>query len=100
MKKTALFSTLFLAVFGLTMGITLMTYQPAEAIVQCAYQCLYDDYCSYDTYPACGETGYVVYRTSKCAGGPLNCPFLRNEPIGCWDGVPPCIIELFGPIWP
>ncbi|MDD4051447.1 MAG: hypothetical protein PHR28_06070 [candidate division Zixibacteria bacterium] len=96
MKKTALFSTLFLAVFGLTLGITFMTYEPAAAIDECEYQCLYNDYCSYDTYSECyAPRPYVVYRTSTCAGGPLDCPFLRSEPVGCWNGTPPCIWRPF-----
>jgi hypothetical protein len=91
MRKTAVFSTLFLAVFGLTLGITLATYQPAAAIVQCSGQCLFDKYCSYDSYPECsGSRPYLVYITSKCIGGPYNCPWYINEPWGCWSGTLPC----------
>jgi hypothetical protein len=95
-KKTALFSTLFLAVFGLTMGITLMTYQPAAAIVQCSDQCLFRTTCSLDTGPLCaGDLPYYAYRSSTCTGGPHNCPWIINEPIGCWSGTPPCLVERF-----
>ncbi|MDD4051445.1 MAG: hypothetical protein PHR28_06060 [candidate division Zixibacteria bacterium] len=91
MKKTALFSTLFLAVFGLTAGITLMTHGSVAALPGCTDQCLYSYYCSYDSYPDCGGAlPYLVYQSAACTGGPHNCPWLMNEPWGCWDGTLPC----------
>jgi hypothetical protein len=90
MKKTALFSTLFLAVFGLTLGITLMTYEPANAIYGCTDVCMFTTQCSMDTGPACESPfPYYVYRVSYCVGGPYNCPYVKEQ-LGCWNGVPPC----------
>ncbi len=85
MKKATIFSALFLAVFGLTLGITLMTYQPAAAYQVCEYACLYEYYCSTDTGSQCpGMLPNYLYRKSLCSGGPLNCPYIPNwEWAGC-----------------
>jgi hypothetical protein len=92
MKKAAFLSAMLVFVFGATTGIVIGLNDNAQAIDQCAWQCLFRTECSLDTGPECTHPNipYLVYRHSTCAGGPLNCPFIRDQVIGCWNGVEPC----------
>lgn len=83
MKKTLIFSSLFLLIFGLSMGITVVLPEDAMAYSQCSFECLTFTYCSWDQGPLCPANWYYRYESAKCGGGPLNCEYFRDEFIGC-----------------
>ena len=96
MKKTVLFSSLFLFVFGLAVGITVLFADNAQAYSQCAFECLTYTYCSNDQGPLCPENWYYRYSSAKCGGGPLNCPYFRDVFVGCCKKI--IEIPIDGPI--
>lgn len=95
MKKTAIFSMLFLFTMGMTAGIVVGLSDTAQAIGQCSGPCLSKTTCSLDTGPACTNPSqpYYVYVESTCTGGPLNCPWVHKQQCDCWNGVDPCRIR-------
>lgn len=60
MKRATLFSTLFLFVFGLTMGTTLMFNEPAEANLPCPGGCTLHLHCTTLHSKICTEQAHLV----------------------------------------
>ena len=83
MKKTVVFSSLFLLIFGLAMGITVVMPEDAMAYEQCTFACLTYTDCSWEQGPLCPANAYYEYESAECGGGPLNCPYFRDEFVGC-----------------
>ena len=100
MKKFLVFSSMFLIVFGLTVGLTIGLGERAQALYECADQCLGTLVCSTDTGPLCPSAHncgiYYVYLVPTCSGGPRHCPGPGTYTwSGCTDapGTPcePCL---------
>ncbi len=76
MKKFTALSFVFLFAFGLTVGITMTTYEEAQALNKCNYGCEGYTECSDDTGLQCTHPlrPYYEYFVPTCSGGPLGCP--------------------------
>lgn len=60
MRKTVVFSSLFLLAFGLAMGLTAFSTS-ASAGIPCPENCIYELYCSTDTGPLCTNPNFPYY---------------------------------------
>ncbi len=90
MKKVVLLSGMFLAVLGLTIGMTVGLNTRVYAMDQCTGACEGYYSCSSDTGSLCPHQRpfmcgiYYVYFQPTCVGGPNNCPWDKHW-IGCTD---------------
>jgi hypothetical protein len=85
MKKVVILSSLFIGIFGLTLGFAISTFDTALAAPECPEECHYDLYCSYDTGPNCTNPyrPYYMYTVDGCQNYPgYWCP-LNGAFYGC-----------------
>lgn len=100
MKKTILFSLLFVFTFSMALGITaFLTTDEASAqtVELCLWECRFETVVSTDWGDGviCPTGSYYVYRVSACLGGPFDCQD-HKWIVGCkWPGA-----QFATPIFP